>query len=176
MKANKFAEILHVDPRTRPPLLVTSPQKIVTWFDQKALVTRVVCFSRSIERKSSLFANICLFIDDENSVTISETQEYLVLVISGYLLAIFRVNLAFSVSVFAICDHVYGECCQQFSIHVLIHLAVFFWIGMKGDGLLYIKVILHVTTRYFFCLHLKKLLTYFLSSTVCIVKMVRSIG
>ena len=74
------------------------------------------------------------------------------------------------------CDHVYGECCQQFSIHVLIHLAVFFWIGMKGDGLLYIKVILQVTTRYFLCLHLKKLLTYFLSSTVCIVKMVRSIG
>ena len=51
--------------------------------------------------------------------------------------------------------------CQQFSIHVLIHLAVFFWIGMKGDGLLYIKVILQVTTRYFFCLHLKKLLTFF---------------
>ena len=65
-------------------------------------MTRVVCFSRSIERKSSLFANICLFIDDENSVTISETQEYLVLVISGYLFAIFRVNLAFSASVFAI--------------------------------------------------------------------------
>ena len=161
MKANKFAEILHVVPRTRLPLLVTSPQKIVTWFDRNALVTRVVCFSRSIERKSSLFANICLFIDDENSVTISETQEYLVLVISGYLFAIFRVNYASSTSV-----------CQQFSIHVLIHLAVFFWIGMKGDGLLYIKVILQVTTRYFFCLHLKKLLTYFLSSTVCIVKMV----
>ena len=101
MKANKFAEILHVVPRTRLPL-VTSPQKIVTWFDRNALVTRVVCFSRSIERKSSLFANICLFIDNENSVTISETQEYLVLVISGYLFAIFRVNLAFSVSVFAI--------------------------------------------------------------------------
>ena len=47
---------------------------------------------------------------------------------------------------------------------------------MKGDGLLYIKVILQATTRYFFCLLLKKLLTYFLSSTVCIVKMVRSIG
>ena len=106
MKANKFAEILHVVPqtipRTRLPLLVTSPQKIVTWFDRNALVTRVVCFSRSIERKSSLFANICLFIDDENSVTISETQEYLVLVISGYLFAIFRVNYAFSASVFAI--------------------------------------------------------------------------
>ena len=97
MKANKFAEILHVVPRTRPPLLVTSPQKIVTWFDRNALVTRVVCFSRSIERKSSLFANIC-----ENSVTISETQEYPVLVISGYLFAIFRVNLAFSASVFTI--------------------------------------------------------------------------
>ena len=102
MKANKFAEILHVVPRTRPPLLVTSPRKIVTWFDRNALVTRVVCVSRSIERKSSLFANICLFIDDENSVTISETQEYLVLVISGYLFAIFQVNLAFSASVFAI--------------------------------------------------------------------------
>ena len=47
-------------------------------------MTRIVCFSRSIERKSSLFANICLLIDDENSVIISETQEYLVLVISGY--------------------------------------------------------------------------------------------
>ena len=70
------------------------------------------------------------------------------------------------------CDHVYSECCQQFSIHVLIHLAVFFRIGMKGDGWLYITVILHVTTRYFFCLLLKKLLIYFLSSTVCIVKMV----
>ena len=58
--------------------------------------------ARSIERKSSLFANICFFIDDENSVTISETQEYLVLVISGYLFAIFQVNLAFSTSVFAI--------------------------------------------------------------------------
>ena len=106
MRANKFAEILHVVPRMRPPLLVTSPQKIVTWFDRNALVTRVVCFScsfvRSKERKLSLFANICLFIDDENSVTISETQEYLVLVISGYLFAIFRVNLAFSASVFAI--------------------------------------------------------------------------
>ena len=66
------------------------------------LVTRVVCFSRSIERKLSLFANICLFIDDENSVTISETREYLVLAISSYLFAIFRVNLAFSASVFAI--------------------------------------------------------------------------
>ena len=77
MKANKFAEILHVDPRMRPPL-------------------------RSIDRKSSLFANICLFVDDENSVTISESQEYLVHVISGYLFEIFRVNLAFSVSVFAI--------------------------------------------------------------------------
>ena len=102
MKANKFAEILHVVPRMRPPLLVTSRPKIVTWFDRNALVTRVVCFSRSIERKSSLFANICLFIDDENSVTISETKEYLVLVISGFFFTIFRVNLAFSASVFAI--------------------------------------------------------------------------
>ena len=65
-------------------------------------MTRVVCFSCSIDRKSSLFANIFLFIDDENSVTILETREYLVLVISGYLFAIFRVNLAFSASVFAI--------------------------------------------------------------------------
>ena len=64
-------------------------------------MTRVVCFSRSIDRKSSLFANICLFIDDENSVTILETREYLALVISGNLFAIFWVNLAFSVSV---CD------------------------------------------------------------------------
>ena len=40
---------------------------------------------------------------------------------------------------------------------------------MKGDVLLYIKVILQVTTRYFFCSLLKKLLTYFLSSTVGIV-------
>ena len=79
----------------------TSPSKIVTWLDRNALVTRVVCFSRSIDRKSSLFKNICLFIDDENSVTISETREYLVLVISGNLFAIFRVNLAFSASVFA---------------------------------------------------------------------------
>ena len=86
----------------RPPLLVTSPHKIVTWFDQNALVTRVVCFLRSIKRKSSLFANSFLFIDDENSVTISETREYLVLVISAYLFAIFWVNLAFSASVFAI--------------------------------------------------------------------------
>ena len=65
-------------------------------------MTRVVCFSRLIERKLSLFANICLFIEDENSVTISETKEYLVLVISGNLFAIFWVNLAFSASVFAI--------------------------------------------------------------------------
>ena len=65
-------------------------------------MTRVVCFSRSIDRKLSLFANILLFIDDENSVTISETQEYLVLVISDYLFAIFRFNLAFSASMFAI--------------------------------------------------------------------------
>ena len=86
----------------RPPLLVTSPRKIVTWFDRNALVTRVVCFSCSIERKWALFANSFLFIDDENSVTISETWEYLVLVVSGYLFAIFRVNLAFSASVFAI--------------------------------------------------------------------------
>ena len=50
-----------------------------------------------------------------------------------------------------------------------IHLVIFFRIGMKGDGLLYIKKILQVTTRYFFCLLLKKLLTYFLSSTVCTV-------
>ena len=144
-------------------------------------MTRVVCFSRSIDRKSSLFANICLFIDDENSVTISETREYLVF------LLFLAICLQFSGSIWLsqraclrFCDHVrthvYGECCQQFSIHVLIHLAVFFWIGMKGDGLLYIKVILQVTTRYFFCLLLKKLLTYFLSSTVCIVKMVLSIG
>ena len=77
MKANKFAEILHVVPRTRPPLLVTSPHKIVMWFDRNALVTRLVCFSRSIEIKSSLFANIFLYIDDENSVTISETREYI---------------------------------------------------------------------------------------------------
>ena len=80
----------------------TSPSKIVTWLDRNALVTRVICFLRSIDRKSSLFANILLFIDDENSVTISETPEYLVFVISGYLFAIFRVNLAFSASVFAI--------------------------------------------------------------------------
>ena len=79
----------------------TSPSKIVTWLDRNALVTKVVCFSCSIDRKSSLFANICLFIDDENSVTISETQEYLVRVISGNLFAIFRVILAFSASVFA---------------------------------------------------------------------------
>ena len=46
--------------------------------------------------------------------------------------------------------HVYSECCQQFSIHVLIHLAVFFRIGIKGDGWLYKKVLLQVTTRYFF--------------------------
>ena len=26
------------------------------------------------------------------------------------------------------------KCCQQFSIHVLMYLAVFFRIGMKGDG------------------------------------------
>ena len=67
-------------------------------------MTRAVCFSRSIDRKSSLFANIFLFIDDENSVTISETQEYLVLVISGYLFAIFRVNLAFLCE--RVCDFV----------------------------------------------------------------------
>ena len=102
MKANKFAEILHVVPRMRPPLLVPVQSKIVMWLDRNELVTRVVCFSSSIDRKSSLFANIFLFIDDENSVTISETQEYLVLVISGYLFAIFRVILAFSASVFAI--------------------------------------------------------------------------
>ena len=65
-------------------------------------MTRVVCFSLSMDRKSSLFASIFLFIDDENSVTISETREYLVLVISGNLFAIFQVNLAFSASVFAI--------------------------------------------------------------------------
>ena len=29
---------------------------------------------------------------------------------------------------------VYGKCCQQFSIHVLMYLAVFFRLGMKGDG------------------------------------------
>ena len=137
-------------------------------------MTRVVCFLRSIDRKSSLFAKVFLFFDDENSVTISETREYLVLVISGYLLQ-FSGSIWLSLrACLQICDHVYGECCQQFSIHVLIHLAVFFWIGMKGDGLLYIKVNLQVTTRYFFCLLLKKLMTYFLSSTVCIVKMVRS--
>ena len=56
---------------------------------------------------------------------------------------------------------VYGECCQQFSIHVLIHLAVFFWIGMKGDGLLYIKVILQVTTRYFFLLTFEEITDVF---------------
>ena len=71
------------------------------WLDRNALVTRVVCFSRSIDRKSSLFVNSFLFMDDENSLTISETQEYLVFVISGYLFAIFRVNLAFSGSVLA---------------------------------------------------------------------------
>ena len=80
----------------RPPLLVTSPRKIVTWFDQDALVTRVLCFLRSIKRESSFFANSFLFIDDENSVTISETREYLVHVLSAYLFAIFQVNLAFS--------------------------------------------------------------------------------
>ena len=80
----------------------TSPSKIVTWLDRNALVTRVVCFSHLIDRTSSLFANIFLFIDDENSVTISETRENLVLVISGYLFAIFWVNLAFLASVFAI--------------------------------------------------------------------------
>ena len=101
MKSDKFAEILHV-PRIRPPLLVTNPRKIVTWFDRNALVTRVVCLSHSIERKSSLFVNIFLYTDDENSVAISETHEYLVLVISGYSFAIFLVNLAFSMSVFAI--------------------------------------------------------------------------
>ena len=36
--------------------------------------------------------------------------------------------------VFRFCDHVYGKCCQQFSIHVLMYLAVFFRLGMKGDG------------------------------------------
>ena len=66
-------------------------------------MTRVVCFLRSIDRKSSLFANIFLFIDDGNSVTISETREYLVLVISGCSFAIFRVNLALSMRV---CDFV----------------------------------------------------------------------
>ena len=106
--------------------------------------------------------NIFLFIDDENSVTISETREYLVLVISGYLFAISGSIWLSLRACLRFCDHVYGECCQQFSIHVLIHLAVFFRIGMKGDGWLYIKVILQVTTRYFFCLLLKKLLTYFL--------------
>ena len=82
----------------------TSLSKIVTWFDRNALVTRVVCFSRSIERELSLFVNSFLFtgIDDENSATISETQEYSVLVISGYSFEIFRVNVAFSASVFAI--------------------------------------------------------------------------
>ena len=103
MKANKFAEILHVVPRMRPPFnTCTSPSKIVTWFDRNALVTRIVCISRSTDRKSSLFANIFLFIGDENSVTISETREYLVLVIFGSLFVGFRVNLAFSASVFAI--------------------------------------------------------------------------
>ena len=33
------------------------------------------------------------------------------------------------------CDHVYGKCCQQFSIYVpiMMYLAVFFRLGMKGD-------------------------------------------
>ena len=68
----------------------TSPSKVVMWFDRNALVTRVVCLSRSIERKSSLFTKRFLFIDNGNNVTISETQEYLVLVISGYSFAISR--------------------------------------------------------------------------------------
>ena len=112
-------------------------------------MTRVVCFLRAIERKSFLLVKRFLFIDDENSVTIS---------------------LRF-------CDHVYDECCQQFSILVLIHLVLFFQIGMKGDRWLYIKVILQVTTRYFFCLLLMKLLSrmYFLSHLYHL-KMVQSIG
>ena len=49
------------------------------------------------DRQKVVFVtNIFLFIDNENSVTISETREYLVLVISGNLFAICRVNLAFS--------------------------------------------------------------------------------
>ena len=124
-------------------------------------MTRVVCFSRSIDRKSSLFANICLFIEDENNVTISETQEYLVLVISGYLFAIFGSIWLSLRACLRFCDHVYGECCQQFSIHVLIHLAVFFWIGMKGDGLLYVRVTLQVTTRYFFLLTFEEITDVF---------------
>ena len=51
---------------------------IVTWFGRNALVTRVVCFSRSF-----LF-----YIDDENNGAISETREYFVLVPSGYSFAI----------------------------------------------------------------------------------------
>ena len=69
--------------------------------NQNALVTRV-CFSRLIERKSSLLAKNFLLNDDENTETISDTQDYLNVVISVYLFAIFWVNLASSVNVFAI--------------------------------------------------------------------------
>ena len=56
-----------------------------------------------VERNSSLLAERFLFyIDDENNVAISETQEYFVLVPSGYSFAISVVNLAFLVSVFSI--------------------------------------------------------------------------
>ena len=47
------------------------------------LVTSLVYFSRSIERKSFLFVKSFIFINDENGLMISETQQCLVLLISG---------------------------------------------------------------------------------------------
>ena len=63
----------------------SSPSKIVTWFGRNALVTRVVCFSRSSkETRTWLQKGFC----DENNGASSETREYFVLVPSGYSFAI----------------------------------------------------------------------------------------
>ena len=76
------------------PFTVTN----VKWFGPNALETSIVCFLRSIKTKSSLFAKSFLFACDEKCVMIAETQEYLVVVISGFWFVhvIFRFNLAFS--------------------------------------------------------------------------------
>ena len=97
-------------------------------------MTRVVCFLRSSkEIRPCLQKGFCFILMMKIMEPFQKPENTLFL----FHLAIrlqFLGQFGFLSERLRFCDHVYGKCCQQFSIHVLMYLAVFFRLGMKGDG------------------------------------------
>ena len=106
----------------------TSASKVVTWFGRNALVTRV-CFSLSSkETPPCLQKGFCFILMMKIMEPFQKPENTLFL----FHLAIRLQFLGqFGFLSERVCNFVINF---TFSIHVLMYLAVFFRLGMKGDG------------------------------------------